>query len=98
MFTHPASPRPVCRSPEVVELERTTLGLGAAMTGPMTMCGPDPKCADPHAHRWYCMRGHALDDKPKVPGACPLDVCDRRGANANLPRPSTQPAEGSERA
>ena len=48
-----------------------------------------PDCKDPHPHRWYCMRGHALeaafarDGKaiPATPGVCPLMKCDRAGAN-----------------
>ena len=45
------------------------------------ICEPRKDCKDPHPCRWYCMRGHELDDKPAVPGVCPLKVCEQRGAN-----------------
>lgn len=47
------------------------------------ICGPPKMCADPNPNRWHCMRGHALkeEDKPARPGVCPLDKCDRKGAN-----------------
>lgn len=45
------------------------------------ICEPRKDCADPHILRWHCMRGFDLDDKPAVPGVCPLKVCEQRGAN-----------------
>jgi hypothetical protein len=45
------------------------------------ICEPRQDCADPHPCRWYCMRGHELDDKAAIPGVCPLEKCERRGAN-----------------
>ena len=47
------------------------------MTDPITICGPRKDCADPHVHRWYCMRGHDGAD----PAVCPLSICEKRGAN-----------------
>jgi hypothetical protein len=46
-------------------------------SGAVIICGPRKDCADPHPHRWYCMRGHdgAAD------GVCPLAKCERQGAN-----------------
>lgn len=41
------------------------------------ICEPAKGCADPHKDRWYCMRGH--DGAPS--GVCPLDYCEKRGAN-----------------
>ena len=54
---------------------------------PIIVCGPDPKCFDPHRHRWHCMRGHAEEvGGPALPGYCPLTKCrDRRGANRTEP-------------
>lgn len=49
--------------------------------GRIIVCEPAKDCADPHVHRWYCMRGHPLDDKAATPGVCPLSKCDKRGAN-----------------
>jgi len=47
------------------------------------ICEPRTDCADPNINRWYCMRGHKLDDRKATPNACPLLVCERRGANRN---------------
>jgi hypothetical protein len=44
---------------------------------PIILCEPRRDCADPHTLRWHCMGGH----DGAAPGVCPLDVCDRRGAN-----------------
>ena len=43
----------------------------------LIVCEPEPTCADPNINRWYCHRGM---DGAK-PGACPLTLCDLRGAN-----------------
>lgn len=51
------------------------------MTGRIIICEPRKDCSDPHVLRWHCMRGFELDDKPAVPGACPLKVCEQQGAN-----------------
>ena len=49
------------------------------------LCGPAPTCRDPHTLRWYCMRGHALDDRPAVPGVCPIRKCETADAREGAP-------------
>jgi hypothetical protein len=52
-------------------------------TDQIIICEPRKDCADPHPHRWHCMRGFAEagDGTPGVAGVCPLKVCEQRGAN-----------------
>jgi hypothetical protein len=42
---------------------------------PIIICEPPADCRDPNVNRWYCMRGHADDGVPAVPGVCPLKRC-----------------------
>lgn len=56
-------------------------GPGDGVNSPVVVCEPQKECKDPNVNRWYCMRGHSLDDGPGEPGVCPLAVCIRRGAN-----------------
>lgn len=41
------------------------------------LCEPAKDCADAHTLRWDCLRGH--DGAPA--GVCPLEHCEKRGAN-----------------
>lgn len=53
----------------------------SANDGPIIICEPAKDCADANIHRWHCLRGHELAGKPALDGVCPLDYCDRQGAN-----------------
>lgn len=48
------------------------------MSGATYVCGPDPKCLDPHPHRWHCMRGH----EGAPPDVCLLKCCGGPGLPA----------------
>lgn len=45
------------------------------ISGATYICGPPSDCADPHPHRWYCMRGHPGAE----PGVCLLKCCGGPG-------------------
>lgn len=51
------------------------------MNETIIICDLRRDCVDANIHRWHCMRGFELDDKPAVPGVCPLEKCERQGAN-----------------
>lgn len=45
------------------------------MSGATYVCGPDPKCLDPHPARWHCHRGHDGAE----PDVCLLKCCGGPG-------------------
>lgn len=51
-------------------------------SGPIIICEPAEECRDPHTYRWFCMRGHALDGKPRTLGVCHLAKCAMADAKA----------------
>jgi len=51
--------------------------MNESHTGRIIICEPRADCVDQNVYRWHCMRGH----DGAAPGVCPLDKCDREGAN-----------------
>lgn len=75
--THPHRTYAVTWTPAPDVVPGKVITPAPTPTGPVIICEPRTDCADPHPHRWHCMRGHDGAE----PGVCPLTVCDRRGAN-----------------